>query len=855
MSLEEEIVAWATGRPPWQQRALLQISSGEPRTAPAVVAGELAAGIDPLAQALIVSDLPGGGPKGGCVRLDSVIPLAHVNALVDGQCLSVAPSGITVVYGDNASGKSGFARMVKQVVNARVREEVLTDVFEDQSGAEPSATIRYQVDDASHESTWPENTDPVLRQIGFYDDASGEAYITHETTVTYRPPTLVVMDQLIDHCDAVKLELDELLNKNTLAKVPLPEVAADTEISAFLSSLSDETTSADIDGALVVPMDVDLTISRLIDEEARLRATDPTRERKRLTELAEGLGAVKAHLESLDSGLNDRAYDQLEQVRQTSVEHRAAADIASSTSFDAEPLSGVGSETWRAMWLAAARYSESEAYQEREFPAAEEGDRCVLCEQELSLEAGDRLHRFHQFMQDDTERQAASSQRVLEQLEETIRQIEPMQATIAVALAAIEMNSPDLALMCRSAIEQFTSRKDAIVTPKGDRDLALPDLPVLPIESLVELSSESASQAAAIDDAEFQRQLGELTAKRLEFEGRRSAGAARDVIDAEVARLSDRSKIEAARSQTDTSSITKKSTDLARHHVTAVILDQFTRESEGLRLRRVTLAHPGGRKGQLMQKPTLLAAKQKADVTAVLSEGEQTALGLAGFLTERHFDETKSAMVLDDPVTSLDHIRRSHVAARLCEFAADRQVTVFTHDLTFVDDIRKAAEEAGVPFTPRAIERHGDGSVGMCRDQHPWKAKDAKERLGYLETEVARIKRESPGWEATTYEREVADWAGSLSETWELIVDMDIARQLVDRGTSEVRPKMFRVLARITEEDNNEFQESYGRCSKWLRRHRKAPEVNPVPPEISELQAELKLVRDWHNRVKNYSKP
>jgi len=66
----------------------------------------------------------------------------------------------------------------------------------------------------------------------------------------------------------------------------------------------------------------------------------------------------------------------------------------------------------------------------------------------------------------------------------------------------------------------------------------------------------------------------------------------------EVARLAERLKIEEARKQTDTSGITRKSTELARDHVTAVILDRFTRESHDLKLERVTLDHPGGRKGQ-----------------------------------------------------------------------------------------------------------------------------------------------------------------------------------------------------------------------------------------------------------------
>ena len=124
---------------------------------------------------------------------------------------------------------------------------------------------------------------------------------------------------------------------------------------------------------------------------------------------------------------------------------------------------------------------------------------------------------------------------------------------------------------------------------------------------------------------------------------------------------------------------------------TKMILDEFTRETERLRLRRVRLDDLGGRKGQLTQHPGLLGAAWGTTTRTVLSEGEQTALGLAGS-AEAVFDKSKSAVIFDDPVTSLDHVR-DKVAQRLAQLAADRQVVVFTHDVAFVGDLTASAEE------------------------------------------------------------------------------------------------------------------------------------------------------------------
>jgi hypothetical protein len=204
-------------------------------------------------------------------------------------------------------------------------------------------------------------------------------------------------------------------------------------------------------------------------------------------------------------------------------------------------------------------------------------------------------------------------------------------------------------------------------------------------------------------------------------------------------------------------------------------------------------------------------------------------------------------------VSSLDHIRRAQVARRLAEFAKDRQVIVLTHEITFVGDLRKAAELEDIPFSERSIERRGDGSPGMCLDQYPWKARDVRERLGELTELLARIKRARPSWQQETYEKETAEWAGKLSETWERMINIEIVNQVVDRGTSEVRPKKFRVLARITDDDDREFQGSYARCSQWARRHDKSPEINYVPPEIGDMEKELTLIRSWFDRIRRYS--
>jgi hypothetical protein len=164
-------------------------------------------------------------------------------------------------------------------------------------------------------------------------------------------------------------------------------------------------------------------------------------------------------------------------------------------------------------------------------------------------------------------------------------------------LATVEASDKGLGDKCRVAIGTFKLRQDALLGLYGGEELEVPAMPGSPNDALQTASETATNLASTTNDADFRQAVGGLAAKRADLEGRRTAGVARDDITREVARLAERLKIEAARKQTDTSLITRKSTELARDHVTAVILDRFTRESHDLKLERVTLNHPRGRKG------------------------------------------------------------------------------------------------------------------------------------------------------------------------------------------------------------------------------------------------------------------
>ena len=95
------------------------------------------------------------------VTLVSIANPEHINALASETPLTFEATGLTIIYGDNGSGKSGYARLLKRIARARHQEEVLSDVFRDTALAKPKAVLTVTVGDDEKSLTWPESAPPV----------------------------------------------------------------------------------------------------------------------------------------------------------------------------------------------------------------------------------------------------------------------------------------------------------------------------------------------------------------------------------------------------------------------------------------------------------------------------------------------------------------------------------------------------------------------------------------------------------------------------------------------------------------------------------------------------------------------
>ena len=861
MPLEEDIVAWSATRPAWQRSILKRIAKGDlPSDSDyGDLVEDLVTGTTLEDVTFGLEELPQAAPGDAPVSLVSITEMEHVNALDSSEPLTVEPTGITLIYGNNGSGKSGYARVLRRISRARKQEAILTDVFRDTSVAKPKATLKVRVGSQQKDVAWPDEVAAELQRMLFYDEVCGAAYISSESEFPYRPSALFVMDGLIQACDEVGSRVDARIDANEKRAKATPDVdpdVADSEVGKFLVELSEKSKTEVLDELLAGSDLNDAVLEAAKLEEARLKSADLTKERQKLERQAEKLEAVAKHLKALDSAVGGTANETRKTELRALKSLEQAAELLAQE-LAAEPVSGAGSSPWKLLWEAARRFSQEAAYPDAAFPNVADGANCVLCHQELGPDATDRLKKFEKFVQDDTQTRLQTAKEAWDERIIETQRLKVIPEAVSGDLKDLEAEYGELVTEVRALLEgwksQHTSLLDALEQRKDLSAAAASNTEVLAKLDAAAFAARAAREDLA-DPVRAQARLAEATKRRKEVELLRKVRDEKAKILAEITRRTELARLRKAKSEAATTGISRKATDLSAEHITEVVRDAFTRETDRLRLERVTIAKIKSMKGTVLHQPKLVGAKQSVKLPQVFSEGEKTALGLAAFFTEAVLDESKSTLVLDDPVSSLDHQRRELVAARIADLAQDRQVVVFTHDVALVSDLRVEAERRGVLMAPRSVNRSRgrDKRPGLCSAKLPWKAKDAAQRIQGLRQEAAAIRRECGEWTEEDYEDKTASWAGRLSETWERIFSQEVVGELLAEGGVEVRPNMVKVLEHFSARDNQEFQASYRRVSGWLKRHDKSDLVNYVAPEPERLEEELDFVKAWLDRVKAY---
>ena len=803
---------------------------------------------------LTKKDLPTLENPSQLTVLQSMFDMANVNAIVPNQKLSFSEKGITIVYGANASGKSGYARVMKKACRARDDgESILPDVFKTRTGQNfPEASFSIKIGNEEVTVKWRDGSESpdALASISVFDSRCARVYVDDKNDVAYLPYGLEVFDELARVYDELKSRINSEIASINIDDSGFADLKSSTEVGKAISVLCSKTKKEEL-GKLATLTPADLKrLEELEKKLAQIKSQDPKDKISELNQKKERIKRIKDVISNLDSALSDEEIENLKKKSGQVKSSREAARIASNKTFSNEPLKGIGAESWKVMFEAARNYSEQEAYPGKEFPVTEGETNCVLCQQKLSPEGADRLKRFDEFVKDKTATIANEREIELKALLQKFEKINVMpEIKTPELLAEVKSMKDGAENIVEAYFQEIKARKESVYKALKDGEWHILKVKKNPIKDLTDIIEGIDKDIAKYQKIGIPEEKAKLEKEFHELDARRELGKKINIINRHIDNLKRVDLLKDCARLTSTRNISAKSSELAKIMISDRLKAEVRKELDrmGLGYLKIDL-DKFSRSGVAMHQLRLdTSSHPRVSVSAVLSEGEQKAIAISSFLAELTTSETSTGIVLDDPVSSLDHVIREKVAERLAGEAKNRQVVVFTHDLSFLVALEAYAEKDGVDCKMQTIWANPEKGPGNCDPDAPWDGKKVASRIAYLRDYIVKIKSAMKTGNKEEVEQRTERFYDYLRKTWERIIEEKVFNDVVKRFRYGIQTQSLREVM-VGDEDYMKIEQGISRASNAV--HDQAEGRGYALPPADEMERDLKEIDEYHNLLK-----
>jgi recombinational DNA repair ATPase RecF len=862
----KDILDWSKKRPMWQRDALRRLIQNESLSDEDIIELSEICKSDhglvdkknlrvkpfPLENQHIPEDIEGSS---GSI-LSKITDIQNVNALINGQCLDFLPTkGLTVVYGDNGSGKTGFVRILRHLCKTRgLVEPIKPNIFVDSDSQEASAIVHFYNDHQDFSLPWSRNSlaPRELSSVAIFDSNAASVYVGKENDVFWLPGGLDLFSKLVDGChrvaDLLKKELDTLESK----RFQPPEIAQDTEVFSLVSNLSLRTRIEEIDRLSALSEEEKGLIQKLSKEIAAIEAEDPSKIAGSIRRKISRFNELIRRYEKIELYISDNSVKELVTAKTDMDNKIAAASVASTEQFSSEPLPGIASETWKILWESARKYSEDEVYKSVEFPYLDNAARCVLCQQVLDSDARDRMKRFSDFVKRDAHRKAEELKKEYNERIGAVNNLIIIYNQDDNTLEELKEEDTILAANIRDNLNLFEKIRLAVIeASKSNTWDSVPICLESPKERLSSLISKLEERALKYEQMNVANQKVELERKLNSLKARLILSNCKDQVLNEIDRLKKVENYLECFRDTDTTAITKKNTELTTKVVTDALRDSFKVELNrlGLGSLSVEIEPARGRDGVLKHHVILKSGSQSYAPIGIVSEGEYRCIALASYLAEATTSENVSSIILDDPVCSLDHVRKEKIAERLVDEAKRRQVIIFTHDLVFLLLLQEYLSRYPVKSAFRQICFYGD-RPGYCKVGVPWIGMRLKDRIAHLESDLGGIKSAFPTTDSVNYRAMAKTLYTDIRETWESAVEEVFLNGSVKRLSKGVHTKpLEKIVGHNLRPYYERLEKGMSKSSTWSG-HDQAVEINQPPPKPDEIESDIVELKSWIKELK-----
>lgn len=355
------VVEWTQSRyiQPWQRDALRRVVE-QPAVTEAdrgelVAIIEAAAGTGPRGVTPRFLDLPTTGPSGAgqvvtatgasaaqLIVLGRLHSVKHVNALAPGQEITFAEKGLTLVYGENGAGKTGYSRILRRACRQWREKDIKPILPSVKTGAPtgtPEATFDIREIAASQPRSvkWTASTSAPAELSGFavFDGSCVRPLISEDNVISYQPRELTILPTFAAVLTAISTAIAARIATLRTRPASIPTATVGSPVASYVARLDSTATLDELDHLVGDVPTMEARHVAIVTDLALIAGKDgPESQALALERLASRVDNYRNQLSALASStLSDGAIQKISDADVDFRAKKAAAQRASQQQF------------------------------------------------------------------------------------------------------------------------------------------------------------------------------------------------------------------------------------------------------------------------------------------------------------------------------------------------------------------------------------------------------------------------------------------------------------------------------------------------------------------------------------------
>lgn len=782
---------------------------------------------------------PSYSPTSKNIELISLSNVQGVNKLATNQNITFSKN-ITVIYGENGTGKTGYSRILKSLgFSYDNSTKILPDIYA--APTQMSASIKYMVDKQEKDFSWngtSNNTD--LQSISVFNNSCVNISLNDGRQLIVSPIGFHLFNLVSDELNELNKMLVEKIETLQPSQSWTKDLHTNTPQTAYIYALTSKSSKTKLEELKVFNIEHEKEIAKKEVELKQLNKplleTEIKNFNLQISELNEIISKIKVINKKIDSTI----FKNFISIKKKILELEKQAQLGIKDIAEVHGIDFYQTKEFDSFLKSAEAYIK--LLKKEVYPT--QNDVCIYCRQPLITdEAVNLLKSYHQLLNDTTQEEINSLKKQKDDIINSLKGInkdftihQPTFGTDenggSIQAKEIVEFSRNISLIINSIIEDDDSIFSKTFNIDYENSISFCTSVIKSIDDIVSKKKEVLVNLE-LQESKVQAIINELKDRKLFSEHYQ------DIIQS-IETLKKKDLLEKKRNCFNTTSISKKTTDAREELIKNNFINNFNEELKSFRKTQIKVElNFGTSKGQSKVQQKL---NTKYFLSDVLSEGEQKAIALAEFITELQLDTNIAPVIFDDPVNSLDHNIIDDVAKRLIKLSSERQVVVFTHSILLFNSILFFSKQPSYKDIAKCVFLNSKSEFGRTGV-----ITEAEEEINSVNKYMSKINPLINNTPKGISESDIAsDCYGYLRSAIELCVEQEIFLGVVKRYQKNIALTSFvKVNGELLNQCKEKLNEIFERCCCYIKGHSNPTEIDNEPKlaEFIEDYNEFKRIR------------